>query len=149
MSFDINGDGIADMIMEVDYSDYSVAFYAGEGANLIDHDVVLGDGDSMYTYIIKLNSFDFILPEGTQRIDAYAFQGIAATSVYVPDGCTTIGEYAFGDCGELQKIRLPKNCTIDRTAFNGCYQQVVIYAPAGGTTEAWAEEYGVAFVPME
>ena len=152
MSFDINGDDAADVLVEID-SDYSCTFYAGEGAIMIDHDIELSEPDSMYTYIIKLsgtvNSFDFILPEDTQRIDAYAFQGIAAMSVYVPDGCTAIGEYAFGDCIRLQRIRLPKNCTIDQTAFNGCKRRVMIIAPAGGTTEAWAAENSFIFVRME
>lgn len=43
-------------------------------------------------------------------------------------------------------IRLPKNCTIDGTAFSGCTSLIAIYAPAGGTTETWANGNGIPFI---
>ena len=41
-------------------------------------------------------------------------------------------------CTGLTQIRLPKDCTIDATAFDGC-GTVYIFAPAGGDTEASCE----------
>lgn len=58
--------------------------------------------------------------------------------------CTEIIAEAFKDCLKLCKICLPKNCEIDDTAFDRC--NLVIYAPAGGTTQTWAEENRIIFI---
>ena len=50
--------------------------------------------------------------------------------------CATIGKWAFKDCTGLNLIHLPKNCTIDATAFSGC-GRVYVFAPAGGSTETF------------
>ena len=80
--------------------------------------------------------------------------------MYVPDTCTEIKDNAFKDCGQLRQIRLPKDCVIDDDAnpFAGCRINpeelnegedcsglLTIFAPAGGTTQAWAEEAGILF----
>lgn len=148
VTYDLNGDYYEDIIEVYDYSDGSVTYSAGEGAILIDSDVVLRNDESPYTFIFKLGArgfYDFILPEGTKRIDAYAFQGIAARAVYVPDGCTTIGEYAFSGCPNLRLIRLPKDCTFDETTFSECAEGFTIVAPTGGTAERLADEYLIEF----
>ena len=83
---------------------------------------------------------DFTLPAALTEVDDYAFEGFAAASIFIPDGCTRIGEGAFQDSGNLRKIRLPKNCEIDNTAFAGCHD-ITFYAPAGGTTETWLADH--------
>ena len=74
-----------------------------------------------------------------------ALEGPKMRIVYVPDLCTDIGAYAFSNCTELTQIRLPKNCTIDSTAFSGCGALSCIFAPAGGTTEAWCRNNNIPF----
>ena len=65
------------------------------------------------------------------------------------DTCAAIGAYAFRNCKSLIQIRLPKDCEIADTAFAGCTSLVAIFAPAGGTTETWAKEHGIPFVPTD
>ena len=55
-------------------------------------------------------------------------------TVYVPDTCVSVGEYAFRGCRSLYLIRLPKNCEISEHAFSD-EETVFVLAPAGGTTE--------------
>ena len=88
----------------------------------------------------------FTLPAAIRTIEESAFEGNPAMIVvYVPDTCTRIDANAFKGCTGLTQIRLPKNCTIDGTAFSGCTNLIAIYAPAGGTTETWANGRGIPF----
>ena len=85
------------------------------------------------------------LPQNTTGIEANAFEDDAnILSVYVPNGCAYIGAEAFKGCESLVKIRLPKDCQIDDSAFGGCSMLSVI-APAGGTTETWAHSMNLPF----
>ncbi|MBQ3702736.1 MAG: leucine-rich repeat protein, partial [Oscillospiraceae bacterium] len=86
-------------------------------------------------------------PAAVKTIEESAFEGNPAMRVvYVHDACTAIGANAFKDCTGLTQIRLPQNCAIDGTAFTGCDGLIAVYAPAGGTTEAWANNSGIPFV---
>jgi hypothetical protein len=89
---------------------------------------------------------DFTLPAALTRLGEEAFAGAAVKIVYVPDTCTAIGANAFRDCTGLTQIRLPKNCTISDTAFTGCTGLIAVYAPAGGTTEAWCTQANIPFI---
>ncbi len=40
---------------------------------------------------------DFVLPEGLTEVEESAFEGISADIVYVPDSCSSIGDYAFSN----------------------------------------------------
>ncbi len=63
---------------------------------------------------------DFTLPTGLTAIGANAFEGAAMKTVYISDGCRLIDDYAFKDCIQLTKIRIPAYCTIGEHAFDGC-----------------------------
>ena len=90
---------------------------------------------------------DFLLPASLAGIGEEAFEGAAMTVAYVPDGCASIGAKAFRDCANLKQIRLPQNCAIDATAFEGC-GTVCVFAPAGGTTETGCNAIaGLIFIP--
>ena len=80
---------------------------------------------------------DFTLPASIRTIEANAFEGLGMQSVYVPDTCAVIGARAFRACTELERIRLPQNCLIADTAFDGCTFPLLVFAPAGGTTQTW------------
>ena len=50
---------------------------------------------------------------------------------------------------KLTQIRLPKNCELDDTIFDGC-GKVYVFAPAGGTTESWCQgKDNIVFVGMD
>ncbi|MGN1418551.1 MAG: leucine-rich repeat protein [Acutalibacteraceae bacterium] len=66
------------------------------------------------------------IKKGTTSIAAGAFSGIFGdyenlSSVTLPSGIKSIGEYAFGWCENLKSINLPSTLkTIGRYAFTGC-----------------------------
>ena len=86
-----------------------------------------------------LETYDFILPSDLITIDASAFESINTRSIYIPDSCTSIGAHAFSD-NVIYQLRLPRSCAIDGTAFDDS-DLFAIVAPAGGSSEAWAQEY--------
>ena len=95
----------------------------------------------------QFGTADFILPAALTEIEEEAFEGAAMMAVYVPDTVEVIGANAFKDCELLWKIRLPKDCEIDETAFDGC-TAFLVYAPAGGSVEKFcAEQESIIFVP--
>lgn len=77
----------------------------------------------------------FTLPAALTAIEESAFEGLPAMKVVDAKHCASIGKWAFRDCAGLRQIRLPKDCAIDASAFEGC-GTVTVFAPAGGATEA-------------
>ena len=56
-------------------------------------------------------------------------------SVYLPDGVTTIGDYAFYECENLTGITIPESVTtIGKGAFAGCNNLTSITIPDGVTS---------------
>ena len=82
---------------------------------------------------------DFTLPAMLIEISESSFEGIAATVVFVPDTCESIGGYAFRD-SNIEQIRLPQNCDIADTAFDGC-EDVQIFGTPGSPAEAFCETH--------
>ena len=74
-----------------------------------------------------------ILPGQLKEIEEYAFVGIIAKVIYIHDGCESIGDYAFAN-SSITKIRLPANCEISESAFDGC-SDVVIYSSVSSNAE--------------
>ena len=89
---------------------------------------------------------DFILPASLTVIEEGAFEGAGVKTVYVPETVERIEANAFRDCAQLEKLRLPRDCEIDDTAFDGC-KNLLVYAPAGGTTDEFCDAQGILFVP--
>ena len=90
-------------------------------------------------------SGELILPAQVKEIKASAFESAAAASVFIPDGCETIGENAFRSCKALTRLRLPKDCNIADNAFEGCDRLTEITVKTGGTSEAWLKKNGYAY----
>ena len=89
--------------------------------------------------------YDFRLPAGTVEIEESAFEGIAATSVYIPDSCQSIGSAAFRGCTGLRVVRVPAACAIADDAFDGC-ANLTLVSVTGSTAEAFAAAHpGVSF----
>lgn len=70
------------------------------------------------------DSIRFIyMADGITEIGSYAFYGIAnATGVYFPDTLVSIGEGAFSQCASIKDILLPDSVqTIGESAFQFCH----------------------------
>ena len=95
---------------------------------------------------IVFSSPDFVLPASTTTIEESAFEGNEMTVVYIPDTCTSIGDYAFKDCCSLTQIRIPESCVISDHAFDGC-EEVYIFGIAGSDAEEFCDNHeGFSFV---
>ena len=82
---------------------------------------------------------DFTLPAGLTSIETSAFEGIAATIVFIPDTCTSIGDNAFRGAS-IKKIRIPDNCGIGADVFADC-EKVYIYSSTGSEAESYCEAH--------
>lgn len=72
------------------------------------------------------------LPNGLTTIGEFAFgycDGL--TSINIPDGVTTIGTYAFSHCESLPSIAIPANVTsIEDCAFEDCFSLTAVTVSA-------------------
>ena len=76
------------------------------------------------------------LPEGLTSVGEYAFYNCAGlTSITLPEGLTSIGEYAFSNCDKLTSITLPEGLTsIGDRAFEYCDGLTSITLPSSLTS---------------
>ena len=72
----------------------------------------------------------------TAIADLAFFRGCAfLTSIAIPDGVTTIGDYSFYGCSSLTSIVIPESMTsIGRFAFSGCTSLTSIVIPESVTS---------------
>ena len=83
-----------------------------------------------------------VLPKGIRVVADEAFSACGLTQVYVPEGCITIGAYAFAYNTGLRRVFLPQSVTsIARNAFTMCYEAVIV-APADSYAIRWAKQNG-------
>ena len=77
----------------------------------------------------------FALRTGEAVVPPCAFRGdTSMTSIELPAGLTSLGEYSFYGCGSLTSIALPASLTrIDQGAFSGCISLTTIALPASVT----------------
>jgi len=65
------------------------------------------------------------------------------TSIDLPTGLASIGNYAFNDCSSLTSIELPAGLTsLGFAAFEGCSSMTSIKLPAGPTSLSDGAFYG-------
>ena len=63
----------------------------------------------------------FDIPNGTIRIESYAFENAIIRSIFIPNSVSSIGECAFAGCEKLQDIELPSSIIeIGAAAFSNC-----------------------------
>ncbi len=68
-------------------------------------------------------------------INQNGFKGVALTSVYVPEGVTYIGSYAFDWIKDIKWVHIPSTLTM---ADNGVFPNAIGIVYYGGTEENWA-----------
>ena len=103
-----------------------------------------GGHNGLKSVIERLGTPDFILPEQLKVLDESALEGVPSLTLVDAHSCAAIGRDAFKGTG-LEQIRLPKDCEIDPEAFGE--QRICVFAPAGGTTEAFcADDDNLVFV---
>lgn len=83
--------------------------------------------------LLKYISDDFCvtIPDGVTSIGDFAFCDCGKlTSVNIPDSVTSIGGYAFQDCSSLTSVTIPDSVTsIGYRAFDGCYNLTSVTIP--------------------
>ena len=84
------------------------------------------------------------LPDGLTSIGNYAFDGCESlTSIDIPAGVTNIGFAAFSKCYSLTSIDIPAGVTDIKTqTFYNCYNLTSVNLPAGVTDIGNAAFYG-------
>ena len=65
---------------------------------------------------------DLVIPDGVSSIGNYAFRGCSnLTSITIPDSVTSIGNYAFSSCSSLTSVTIPGSVTsMDYGVFSDC-----------------------------
>ena len=72
-------------------------------------------------YPIKKPGTAFTVPAGVKKIGSVAFSDCTLQSITLPEGLTTIGEYAFLGCSALKSVKIPGSVTsVKRCAFMSC-----------------------------
>ena len=81
---------------------------------------------------------ELVIPDGITSIYNYAFARCSnLTNIVIPDGVTVIGAYAFKGCGNLTSIIIPDSVTkINYHAFEGC-GNLTIYCEATKEPNGW------------
>lgn len=76
---------------------------------------------------------EFTVPQGITSIAEYAFSGCRElTAIHLPNGLLKIGKYAFQNCEKLTEIQIPDSVTyIGNWAFESCYAITELVIPAG------------------
>ena len=87
-------------------------------------------------FIGRCSLTSLVIPDGVTSIGDYAFSGCRSlSSVVIPDSVTSIGDWAFNGCKSLADIVIPSSVTsIGDYAFEGCSALTSIVIPNGVTS---------------
>lgn len=99
-------------------------------------------GDAAVDFNNELTSI--YIPDGVTNIGAWAFGGCySLTSINIPDSVTNIGKAAFYNCESLTSIKIPEGVTsIEDMVFYGCSSLASINIPKGVTSIGATAFYG-------
>ena len=111
---------------------------ASENSNYVSVNGVLYNKDktTIICYPAGKKGNNYKIPDGVTSISDYAFSGCTSLkSITIPDGVTEIGYSAFEDCTSLTSITIPNSVTsIDHVAFIGCTSLTSITIPNSVTS---------------
>lgn len=99
---------------------------------------------TLYHYVGKRKKV--IIPQGVTTIGDWALGESNITEVTIPKSVKTIEDNAFIYCNKLTRIHIPENVTtIGKCAFEEC-EKLTVHAPAGSYAEQYAKENNIPFV---
>ena len=113
------------------------------GDNMVLGDIiVLGDNNDTpfsYKYDLYLNGElveNLVIPDGITSVNDYAFRGCSSIrSVTIPDSVTSIGTSSFSGCTGLASVTIPDSVTsIGNYAFSNCYRLTSVTIPDSVTS---------------
>lgn len=114
--------------------------YVEDPLPVISAAIVMAGGDPI------IGSAEVVLPNDLSRIEADAFRNSSFTSVYCGGNVSFIGAYAFAGNPDLEWIYLsPSVKSIDKTAFSGCSDNLIIYGKAGSPAQQFAADNHITF----
>ena len=121
--------GLIDVFYQGDLSGWLGIEFGGNNANPMNF------ADNLYINEELLQG-DIVIPEGTEKIGAYAFYNFdGLTSVTIPDSVTSIGDLAFYNCSGLISVTIGNGVTsIGDDAFYGCSGLTSIVIPDSVTS---------------
>lgn len=92
--------------------------------------------NSLPSYILFQAAYNkIILPESITAIESGALAGSEIEEIVIPEGVTTIGDYAFYGCRNLKRVQLPQSLlSIGRGAFANCVSLSQINLAETGVT---------------
>ena len=89
----------------------------------------------------------FILPASLVSIGEDAFEGTAATYVYMPDNVVTVGDRAFARMHNLLILRLSRTIKEMGDAAFEDDSGITLSGAINHNSELWAKKYNVPFIP--
>ena len=97
----------------------------------IDGVLFSSDGKILIAYPCGKNQFSYTVPDGVTTIGDYAFIGdIKIVNITFPEGLTIIGKSAFNDCDGILSLELPDTLiAIKENAFSSCEALTNIVIP--------------------
>ena len=80
-----------------------------------------------------------------KQIEEQAFANVKATTVVIPETCTTIGENALAN-SRVRTVYIPSSVlTIEETAFEGC-ERIAFVTPLDSHAASFAMDHGMLLV---
>lgn len=88
------------------------------------------DKTTLVCFPCRKEGTTYKIPDTVTCIGNDAFSGVSLTKIIIPNGVTSIGEYAFDDCLDLKSIIIPEGVkTINRYTFSNCAFLVSVTLP--------------------
>ena len=130
---------IPDSVESIDASAFagctSIQYFNGKFASE-DGLYLINDGTILATALGSIEGgATIVIPDGITSIDDYAFAGCQTlTDIVIPEGVKRIGKSAFKECSGLTSVVLPNSLlSIGESAFEDCDELISINIPSGIT----------------
>ena len=143
-------------VSDLEYADNSelggieIKKYNGKDTNIKIPSVI--DGKSVTSigkeaFLQRSSPTSITIPDGVTSIGDWAFSGCNLKSITIPDSVTSIGVNAFYACTYLKSITIPNGVTsIAANTFFSCSSLTSITIPNGVTSIGFAAFYGCRYL---